>query len=469
MIAGPVRPVPDNGPMGSLTSIRDAIAAILAKEVKAYDLPDVCVKLGLGPGTDDEAYHSKRLYCLARLKDMDEEALLAVAERVDTEFPADHELQELVRWSNAGGAPILSGVTRNKLLESVLSDDLFAMREDGRVNPFEVLDHVWPLDSMRSTDSRCLDARGDVAQHVVTNADWSNRDLFEALGLPQASDDIWYRLLARVVHPEVCPVDRQEARVASINQHIERDGVQLTSAGRVSGYPAYKVGPIAPGVAGLAKNLIFAADGPKPEIVLTDAINNDVKIVKNAEYCLVFSDEIPHEGLHWGELVDWWIRRESFDGSRIDARGALGQRLLRSVPRSSPPARLIFETYYRRLDPECRERYPALIPEVYLHYDPQTVRELMGERRLTRQRMDFLLLPGGGQRIVIEVDGKHHYSKDALPSPEVYAEMAAADRQLRLLGYEVYRFGAAELTRGDSSVELIDRFFADLFSRHGIS
>jgi hypothetical protein len=36
------------------------------------------------------------------------------------------------------------------------------------------------------------------------------------------------------------------------------------------------------------KNLIFAADGPKPRIVLRDAINNDLEIAGNAGYCLVY-------------------------------------------------------------------------------------------------------------------------------------------------------------------------------------
>ena len=54
------------------------------------------------------------------------------------------------------------------------------------------------------------------------------------------------------------------------------------------------------------KNLIFAANGPKPEIVLEDATTNDIKIVKNAEYCLVYDREFLEHGLLWGELVDWW-------------------------------------------------------------------------------------------------------------------------------------------------------------------
>lgn len=57
------------------------------------------------------------------------------------------------------------------------------------------------------------------------------------------------------------------------------------------------------GVAGPTKNLIFAANGPKPEIVLRDAVNNDIEIVENAEYCLVYEDPIPAECLRFSRLV----------------------------------------------------------------------------------------------------------------------------------------------------------------------
>lgn len=57
------------------------------------------------------------------------------------------------------------------------------------------------------------------------------------------------------------------------------------------------------GVQGSIKNLIFAANGPKPEIVLADAINNDIRIVKNEQYCLVYDQPIPERGLLWKDLV----------------------------------------------------------------------------------------------------------------------------------------------------------------------
>ncbi|MCP2170092.1 hypothetical protein LX83_006980 [Goodfellowiella coeruleoviolacea] len=56
--------------------------------------------------------------------------------------------------------------------------------------------------------------------------------------------------------------------------------------------------------------------------------------------------------------------------------------------------------------------------------------------------MDFLLLRLNRARVVIECDGVQHYANDnGSASPRRYAEMVAEDRELRLRGYEVHRFG----------------------------
>lgn len=61
--------------------------------------------------------------------------------------------------------------------------------------------------------------------------------------------------------------------------------------------------------------------------------------------------------------------------------------------------------------------------------------------------MGFLLLLPNSVRVVIECDGREHYADDTgEASPQRYAAMMEADRDLRLKGYEVYRFGGAELT-----------------------
>lgn len=47
-------------------------------------------------------------------------------------------------------------------------------------------------------------------------------------------------------------------------------------------------------------------------------------------------------------------------------------------------------------------------------------------------------------------------------SPMLYGEMVAEDRRIRLAGYEVYRFGGAELKDPDVARPLLRQFFLDL-------
>jgi very-short-patch-repair endonuclease len=76
--------------------------------------------------------------------------------------------------------------------------------------------------------------------------------------------------------------------------------------------------------------------------------------------------------------------------------------------------------------------------------------------------MDFLLLLPGRRRVVVEVDGAQHYSENDKPSPRLYAEMVREDRALRLAGYEMYRFGGAELPDLQGAADLLHPFFDEL-------
>ena len=153
---------------------------------------------------------------------------------------------------------------------------------------------------------------------------------------------------------------------------------------------------------------------------------------------LIYDRPIGFDGLRWLELVEWWARSPSGDPER-----ALYRRLNDSL--ASEPEKRFFRHYFEILRDPLKESLPAIIPQVYLHYDPYTLRELPNGSALVRQRMDFLLLLPYRQRVVIEIDGKQHYAEGDTASPRRYAEMVAEDRTLRLLGYEVYRFGGFEL------------------------
>jgi hypothetical protein len=219
------------------------------------------------------------------------------------------------------------------------------------------------------------------------------------------------------------------------------------------------------GVDGQLKNIIFASTGPKPRIVLRDAINNVVEVVENEQYCLFYDRPLSEAGLTWAELVDWWRATNGLEGEPdVEVGHSLYRRLFESL--ASPPERTLFRTYCERYGPadEGGDNQPALLPQVYLHYDPRTRRERGGQPSvLMRERMDFLLLLPHGQRIVLEVDGKQHYAEGDTASPPLYSEMVSEDRKLRLRGYDVYRFGGHELTT-TGAADLLREFFRELLT-----
>lgn len=213
------------------------------------------------------------------------------------------------------------------------------------------------------------------------------------------------------------------------------------------------------GVDGKMKNLIFAADGPKPEIVLDDALNNVIRITKNEKYCLVFDQPLSEQGLTWRELTRWWAGTNVLDDETERTKShELYHRLMRSLG-SNGAEQLMFRTYcslYRSHGFDL----PALVPQVYLHYDPYTRRT---GATLPRQRMDFMLLLPGRRRIVLELDGIQHYAEaDRQASPTLYAQMMSEDRKLRLAGYEVFRFGGAEFIDHTAAAQMLDSFFREL-------
>jgi very-short-patch-repair endonuclease len=197
----------------------------------------------------------------------------------------------------------------------------------------------------------------------------------------------------------------------------------------------------------------------------SDAVNNDIQVVKNADSCLIYDLPFSKTGLLWSHLISWWAAKSGCAVADIETERALYRRLFDSLQLSAE--KLLFKSYFATLRSRLSDRLPALVPQVYLHYDPYTARQLRGEKRLPRQRMDFLLLLSSCERIVIEVDGSQHYSDEDRPAPEKYADMVSADRDLRLAGYEVYRFGGFELLREDGEA-VASTFFARLFAKHNI-
>lgn len=153
------------------------------------------------------------------------------------------------------------------------------------------------------------------------------------------------------------------------------------------------------------------------------------------------------------------------DATDQEVAYALYWRLLESM-NDNEAEQLVFHTYCERYADEPTV-LPALLPQVYLHYDPLTLRQRGGRPSvLMRERMDFLLLFPGNVRVVLEVDGRQHYAEGNRASPRLYAAMMAEDRRIRLRGYEVYRFGGDEFTDTDAAATMLRSFFDDLLARY---
>lgn len=333
---------------------------------------------------------------------------------------------------------------------------------EGRLELITLLKRVWPLNEMKSTDHRFKDAEGDIWQHMVRNSDWDEGFLyFEYLEVLTIEDQTFLHFLEQILHPLVRrDKEEQDLFLEIINKHLAGDGYRLQEVSNISGHPIYGANNFRSGPKGNIKNLIFSADGYKPEIVITDSLENNIQIVKNREYCLVYDRPIPATGLLWRDLVNWWAEIAGTEDYFV-AEKAFFWRLKKSL--GSEPEKLLFDSYFKVFR-KADGNFPALIPQVYLHYDPYTMKQLKGEVRVSRQRMDFLMLLPCNIRVVLEVDGKQHYSEGDKSSPKLYSEMVAEDRELKLKGYEVFRFGGYELSNGTGETTIIE-FFGKLMRR----
>lgn len=472
-------------PVVPLETLRQLITDVLY-DVKSYKLPHVCTRLGIQPsvGPDDEAeaHSSKRSYISRRILDFSEEALIDLARKVLREY-ASEGLAEALAEMTEHGQHRVSKLVRCDVLEVLHRvDPLF-----GELPVLDSLAEVFSAEVLREGELSWVDdasLSAQIVQHYLRNSDWSHEEMLIQCGALTCSQVRFFGLLEKLVHPMTRRDAEQADLACAIGDALKRDGFTLKQTSTESGYAIYSVVRAQGGVAGTTKNLIFASTGEKPELVFRDALNNDVEITKHADKVLVYERPLPSSGmLLWSDLRAWYAETQRVDGS--EGSKMLYRRLRQSViGASSPGEYAIFHGYYERFSKQLGERLPALIPQVYLHYDPYTRRERGDEKFLARQRMDFLLMLEQGVRIVIEIDGRHHYAvKEQSPSEryianaQLYAEMAMEDRRLRLMGYEVYRFGGYEFRDvelagkpkvGPEAQRRVAEFFDRLLARHGI-
>ncbi|MEV6197511.1 hypothetical protein AB0M19_34530 [Streptomyces sp. NPDC051920] len=385
--------------------------------------------------------------------------------------PLRHQLEDLL-WEE--GAP--PGIPKKARRELARALSLWELTQN-HDRFLHLLDRLWVIDGpdlsfselseLLLNGTRPVTLRDLIEKHVFRNrdeGDWSTEQLFESLGAFEAGDARFARFLEGLVSADVLLDEHLQAKTAStINDHLRAHGIELRQTGSDGGYPLLTLVSTRVHSNRKPKNIIFASLG-KPDIRFRSSVDNDIEIVGGRPGAtLVYDREIPAGGLRWRDLHRWWQDTHGFN-SESDAGEDLYQRLLRSLPGNSPGQKNLF-TAYRTARPFCADDL-ALLPEVWLHWDPKTVKE-RGPEALLRSRMDFLLLLPFGQRVVLEVDGVQHYTRDDGRTPDTakYADMVATDRDLKLRGYEVFRFGHDELKQPEDAKKLLLHFIPNMFSR----
>lgn len=444
----------------ALALLRTLLASLVERLEVWTSLHKVIENLGL-PAL--EANEGKSKFLRRVLSEATDEQVLQATERVLSGWPGQRVppderdqamLEDALWWVRSGGESQIGRVTRTRVAEV-----LGSTRWSGLATPQELVKSVAPQAGTRSDDFF-----GELmSPYGAQSSPPADGRYLRSVGLLEWPDPRFIAFVERVVSPEFHVADAQETLVARLQPVLRAGGQSLRPESSEGGLPVYRVRPLRRGTDGPPRFLVFGGT-LKPDIVLSDAIQL-TPAVQDGD--VIAFDEPPPEGdLLWDDLCRWWARKAGFEAEK-DARKALGARLLRSL--DPGPERLLFETYFKRLRPTYGELLPALLPQVWLHYDPRSARQRGLAPVLFRQRMDFMLLLRHGHSIVLEIDGRQHYADEGgRANTRKYAAQVEEDRRIKLLGYEVFRFGGVEFQNGEDAAEMLHQFFRDLFSRYGV-
>jgi very-short-patch-repair endonuclease len=374
---------------------------------------------------------------------------------------ADWFALEDALWTSQPMVEIPGRVRRAVARELNLDDLVF---QAGRFE--RLLEQLWVLDTDPLTTfftGSQNSLRAQIDRHVLRNKDWSVEELFEQLGAFETGRHARFsRFLEGIVSPEAMPDPPTQRRIAEyINTALGEAGARLEETELRDGYPAFHLVATRLGMGRRPKNLIFASF-QKPDIRFLDAVDNAIEVLGGADEVLVYDRPIGPEGICWKDLQRWWQDTQDISDESA-AKRSLYNRLKACLPsEETSPQRNLFALYHEIHGPRV-QMLPALLPEVWLHWDHKTVRQ-RGRDALTHFRMDFLLLLPHGRRVVLEVDGAHHYENSS-----AYAATVRGDRDLKLSGYDVFRFGSTELSDMHRARPALQAFFAEVFDAYEVS
>lgn len=444
--------------MRKIEGLKNIIANQFASAYKAYEIKDICGQYGIIPDESLDPMHSKRIYVINGLNKMEAEDIWKVARQIVKEFESKDLNKEMEPF--LGDTELeFSFVTRRRIIDYV---NLSANME-GNLKLDNFLSLIWNMEEIVDffTGTTVGD---DIVTAVKVEKNMTYKELLtNRLEVKYLSDETFIKFLECLVLPEVRESEEQKKYAQGINDIIKEDGYELYVDSVVSGIPEFRVGK-RKFVKGELKNLIFAPLGEKPDIIIENSISNELRLVGSIDNCLLYNFEINADGLKWITLIEWW-KKNSVEEIENPEMG-LYDRLKESL--DSDIEKTFFKTYYNYYRYPIKKDIPALIPQVFLHYDPRSKFQRNGKAIYAHQRMDFLMLLPGGIQIVIELDGQQHYADSGKAEPRLYAEMVKDDRDLRLKGYEVFRFGGYEFLDEKNIKQIICDFFDRLYNKYEV-
>ena len=191
----------------------------------------------------------------------------------------------------------------------------------------------------------------DIERHYDCYNDWNiNRLFFSEMHLLEVSDALFIKFCEEYLNPiynrkervekddgDWIIVDRTLQCERIINNELGRVDLEVELSISENGLSVHKIKNKVQYPSEDIKNIIFAANAKKPDIVIDNALENSVKIIDVGD-ALVYSDGIPEDGITWRRLVNWYKQYEANETQK-----ALARKLVSSL--DSKPEKLFFKTY----------------------------------------------------------------------------------------------------------------------------
>lgn len=180
----------------------------------------------------------------------------------------------------------ISRQARKDLVDLIL---LEALPWSGRLDDVAFLSRLFDLDKLPSRDTRFKNARGDIWQHRINNADdWDDDWIFHdsRFNIAGGTDDQLLSFLSEMLHPIVLTDDERRSKlVHSFNEILRAEGWELRRGQRrIGGRPVYIARPIADDrrvLADSAEEIAFTLDSKyvsKQIQRMETAIDSDVDL-----------------------------------------------------------------------------------------------------------------------------------------------------------------------------------------------